>query len=135
MHVSASTVSLARSLAWLSRAHATGVLSVRSDSAVCRMALVSGVVRAVTSSAGEARLGELVAQELGCDAQPLLAALADREYQPPAGAWLVQAGLASRAAVLRALHEQQRARVRGIFRRARHSLHFAAGSAEVGVYW
>ncbi|HKU37007.1 MAG TPA: DUF4388 domain-containing protein [Polyangiales bacterium] len=135
MHVSASTVSLARSLAWLSRARATGVLSVRSDSAVCRMALVSGVVRAVTSSAGDARLGELVAQELGCDAGELVAALEDREFRPPAGAWLVQAGLASREVVLRALREQQRARVRGMFQRAHHALHFAAGPAEVGVYW
>jgi hypothetical protein len=135
MHLSASTVSLARSMAWLSRSRATGVLSVRSDFTVCRMALVSGVVRAVTSSAGDARLGELVARQIGCEAQPLLAALEQSEYRPPAGAWFVQAGLASREAVLRALREQQRVRVQRMFQRSRHALHFAAGRAEVGVYW
>jgi hypothetical protein len=135
MHVPASAVSLARSMAWLSRARATGVLSVRSDFAVCRIALVSGVVRAVTSSAGDARLGELLAQQIGCEAQPLVAALEQSEYRPPAGAWFVQSGLASRDAVLRALREQQRVRVRGMFQRSRHALHFAAGPAEVGVYW
>ena len=135
MHVSASTVSLARSMAWLSRARATGVLSVRSDFSVCRMALVSGVVRAVTSSVGDARLGELVAEQVGCEPQSLLAALEQSEYRPPAGAWFVQSGLASRDAVLRALREQQRVRVRGMFQRPRHALHFAPGPAEVGVYW
>jgi hypothetical protein len=122
-------------MAWLSRARATGVLSVRSDFTVGRIAFVSGVVRAVTSSAGDARLGELVAQQIGCEAQPLVAALEHSEYRPPAGAWFVQAGLASRAAVVRALREQQRVRVQGMFQRSRHALHFAAGPAEVGVYW
>jgi hypothetical protein len=52
MHVPHSAVSLARSMWWLSRARATGVLSVRSDRAVARVAFLEGDI---TSSAHEVR--------------------------------------------------------------------------------
>jgi hypothetical protein len=135
MHVPASAVTLARSMLSLSRSRATGVLSVRSDPAVGRFAFVDGALRAAVSNAPQPSLGDVLVQSLGCDPQTLAAAFEHAEFQPPAGAWLVQRGLASRETVARALREQLRERVRAAFRWPRHELRFDAGPAEVGVYW
>lgn len=135
MHAPASAVTLARSMLSLSRSRATGVLSVCSDTALCRFAFVEGTLRAAVSNAPQPSLGDVLVQSMGCDGQTLAAAFEHLEFQPPAGAWLVERGLASREAVASALREQLRERVRAAFRWPRHELRFAAGPAEVGVYW
>jgi hypothetical protein len=135
MHVPASAVTLARSMLSLSRSRATGVLSVHSDPAVCRFAFVDGALRAAVSNAPQPSLGDVLVRSLGCDPQTLAAAFEDVEFRPPAGAWLVERGIATRDAVSQALREQLRERVRAAFRWPRHELRFDAGAAEVGVYW
>lgn len=135
MHVPASAVTLARSMLSLSRSHATGVLSVRSETALCRFAFADGSLRAAVSNAPLPSLGDVLVQHTDCDPRTLAAAFEHAEFQPPAGAWLVARGFASREAVSRALREQLRERVHAAFRWPRHALQFDPGSAEVGVHW
>lgn len=135
MHVPASAVTLARAMCSLSRARATGVLSVRSETFVVRFAFADGVLRAGVSNTERALLGDVLAQQTGADPRELAAVFDQEEFQPPAGAWLVQRGLATRDAVTAALREQLRELVRVAFRWRRHHLQFDSGSAEVGVYW
>jgi Domain of unknown function (DUF4388) len=60
MHVPASAVTLARSLLSLSRSHTTGVLSVRSDTALCRLAFDRGTLHAARSNRPQPSLSEHV---------------------------------------------------------------------------
>jgi hypothetical protein len=60
MHVPASAVTLARSLLSLSRSRTTGVLSVRSDTALCRFAFDGGTLRAALSNRPQPSLTEHV---------------------------------------------------------------------------
>lgn len=133
MHVPASAVTLARSLLSLSRSRSSGVLSVRSDTAECRFAIDGGQVRGAVSNWPQPSLGDVLVRTAGCDAETLAAA--GDEFHPPAGAWVVQRGLATRRAVIDALHEQLRSQVCSVFRWPRHDLTFVEGPAEVGVYW
>jgi hypothetical protein len=135
MHVPASAVTLARSMLSLSRARATGVLSVRSDTSECRFAIVDGTLRAAVSNTRQAPLGDILVKRTGCDPQALSAALSHDAFLPPAGAWFVQRGLVSREAVMHALREQLEDRVRAVFRWRRHDLRFEVRPAEIGVYW
>jgi len=107
---------------------------VRSDTAVCRFAVDGGMVRAAISNWPQPSLGDVLVRSAGCDAETLAAA-DDNEFEPPTGAWVVRRGLASRRAVIDALHEQLRSQVCSAFPWPRHDLTFVEGPAEVGVYW
>lgn len=59
MHLPASAVTLARTMLWLSRARATGVLCVRCEASSCHMAWVDGAIQAAMSSREGAEHGDL----------------------------------------------------------------------------
>ena len=119
----------------LSRAHATGVLSVRSETALCRLAVVDGCVRAAVSNAVDVGLGDMLVRDAGLPPRRLVEALEHTHYEPPFGAWLLQRGFVSRETVAHSLRAQLHERVRSMFRWPRHVLRFDPGTAEIGVYW
>jgi hypothetical protein len=128
-------VSLARALVALSRGHSTGVLTVCSPYDVCRIAVVDGVPRAATSKRSGATLGDVLLRAGDLDAKKHMQALESAAPHWPVGAWLVQAGVATRPAVEHALRSQLRARILDVFHWQGLDYRFAAGVADVGVPW
>lgn len=107
-----SAVSFARALLALSRSEQSGVLSVESELGRCRFSIVKGVVRAASSLPGFAdALGDGLLRQGELDPRAHGEALGDRSTGTPVGRWLVDSGLASGAAVERALRRQVRERV------------------------
>jgi hypothetical protein len=112
------------------------VLCVHAGSRRARIAVVSGVPRAVRLEQADAEvLGDLLLRAGDLDAVQHAEALDGAAPLGPVGAWLVDRGLASRPAVELALRRQLRTRLLAVFRWNGLDYRFDDGSAKIGVPW
>ena len=130
---SARVVALARSLLALSRASATGVLVIANHAQLCRVALVEGAARAMTTTAASPLLGDWLLQRGELDVAAHHAALGSGAAHGPVGAWLADLGVATRCAIERALQDQLRARMLEALRWRNAHYRFSRGASEIGV--
>jgi hypothetical protein len=135
MDASADVISLARNLLTLARAGCTGILTISASGKQCRVALVQGSARAATASGESALLGDWLLRRGELDVAAHAAALSGDSPCTPVGAWLVAHGVASQAAIERALQDQLRARVLLAFRWRDVSHVFEPGSSDIGMPW
>ena len=130
-------MSLARALLALSRARATGVLTVAGDAGSCGFAVADGVPRAASGSlGGPAALGDRLLREGSLDITHHAHTLhGGAPPDGPVGGWLVEHGLSRRGAVERALRLQMRERLVRVGRAGGLDYRFTPGDASVGVAW
>jgi hypothetical protein len=129
-----SWLSLARALLAASRARSTGVLAVATEHGVARVALDAGVPRAASALIDEAdALGDVLLRSGALDPRGHHERLAERRPSGSVGQWLVDAQLATRGQVERALRAQLRGRLLRILACTRHELSFAQGAPDVGA--
>ena len=129
-----TATTVARSLLALSRAHATGTLSVTECDARARIAVVEGTPRAIaTTRADGDTLGDRLVRAGVLDQEAHRQALRRAPPAGPVGDWLVETGAASREDVERALRQQLRRRVALVFRWQGAELRFLRDGARVGV--
>lgn len=125
-------VSLARALLALRRSAQSGILCVHSELGSCRLAIEAGLVRAASELPGsDDALGDALLRAGALDVCAHRRALAGVGARGPVGQWLVETGLASRAAVEVALRWQVRERVLRVLACQRIDYRFEAGSASV----
>lgn len=130
-------VSLSRALLALSRTRRTGVLRVCTEHGVFCIAVVDGVLRAVSTLGGDGEpIGDALMRDGALDAAAHADALRGLPALPaPVGRWLLDAGLVSRPALELALRRQLRDRVVGVLSCGSLDYAFEPGDAEVGTPW
>jgi hypothetical protein len=131
-------VSLARALLSLWRARHTGILHVQTELGSCRLAIVSGMLRALGGLPGsEDTLGDALMRDGELDPQAHGQALerTQSERGAPVGRWLVGSGLVTRGALETALRRQLRARALRVLACQRVDYRFVEGDAEIGASW
>jgi hypothetical protein len=128
-----SVASIARALGTLGRTRATGTLDVTSGGwRRARIAIVDGVVRAISLPNGSTPLGDMLGALGAIDTPAYLRALEQETPARPIGAWLVRHGTASEPAVSYALRRQLRDRLLSIMGWGATELRFSVGLTDIG---
>jgi hypothetical protein len=130
----AGAISLARALISLSRSGQSGTLEVWGEGARAKVTIVGGIPRAATAVAGaDELLGDALLRKGQLNWEAHQVALNRVGLRRPVGHWLVEMGIATRAAVQTALQRQLRSRLLRLFWLRKPEYRFLRGQTAIGV--